>query len=133
MSVRPESGETTTLYAIRCRPLFPAGGLLEWMYVVTNGAPATNCLLKSFVVRVAVQLSNCIKLTSKQDERIQAAFLLYQLYASHSVGVNPFKSAFEEVLRSEKAKEQNDNEPAPNSMVATLEVILNGKGAQVRP
>jgi len=62
------------------------------------------------------------------DERIQAAFLLYQLYAPHPVGVNPFKSAYEEALRSEKA---NDNEPAPNPMVATLEIILNGKGAQL--
>ncbi len=45
--------------------------------------------------------------------------------------MNPFKIAFEEVLRSEKAKEQND-EPATNPMAGTLEVILNGKGAQVR-
>ena len=45
--------------------------------------------------------------------------------------MNPFKIAFEEVLRWEKTKEQND-EPATNPMVGTLEVILNGKGAQVR-
>jgi hypothetical protein len=57
--------------------------------------------------------------------------LLYQLYASYTVDVNPFKIAFEEVLRSEKAKEQND-ESATNPMMGTLEVILNGKGAQVR-
>lgn len=44
--------------------------------------------------------------------------------------MNPFKIAFEEVLRSEKAKEQND-ESATNPMVGTLEVILNGKGVQV--
>lgn len=44
--------------------------------------------------------------------------------------MNPFKIAFEEVLRSEKAKEQNE-EPATNPMVGTLEVILNGKGVQV--
>ena len=56
--------------------------------------------------------------------------MLYQLYASHPAGVNPFKTAFEEVLRSEKPKEQI-GEPATNPMVATLEVILNGKGAQV--
>jgi hypothetical protein len=58
--------------------------------------------------------------------------LLYQLYAPYPVGVNPFKTAFEEVLRLEKAKERHDNEPATSPMVATLEVILNGKGAQVR-
>lgn len=115
---------------IRCRPLFPGGKLFELVYVVTKDALATNCFLKAPVVRVVVQLH---KTDLKQDERIQAGFLLYQLYASHPVGVNPFRSAFEEVLRSEKAKEQNDNEPALNPMVATLEVILNGKGAQVRP
>lgn len=128
MSMHPESGETQLMH-IRCRPRFPGGKLFELVYVVTKGALATNCLLKSSIVRV---VANCIKLTSKQDERIQAAFLLYQLYASHSVGVNPFRSAFEEVLRSEKVKGQNDNEPGPNPMVATLEVVLNGKGAQVR-
>jgi len=57
--------------------------------------------------------------------------LLYQLYASYTVDVNPFRIAFEEVLLSEKAKGQND-ESATNPMVGTLEVILNGKGAQVR-
>ena len=46
--------------------------------------------------------------------------------------MNPFKTAFEEVLRSEKVKEQNDNQPTTYLMVATLEVILNGKGTQVR-
>jgi hypothetical protein len=58
--------------------------------------------------------------------------LLYQLYAPHPVDMNPFKAAFEDVLRLEKGKGQNEAGPATTLMVATLEVILSGKGAQVR-
>lgn len=68
--------------------------------------------------------------------RILCAYIVYALYAPHSITLNPFKSSLEEIASSIAASLQNVNDTDAksymSSLVGSIQAILRDRGVVVR-
>jgi hypothetical protein len=76
-----------------------------------------------------------LQVSPQTSSRIAAAYVLYSLYSTHSISINPFHSVLLEAFNVENQLHSSiDTQPALTNPQLTwvLWKILNGQGQEVR-